>query len=1296
MLQKSILKLLFIPIVSIVLLYATQTKEAQIMKERTGSVDISHGSAISDIPYGFGIESLSPSMIKIISSLDMSTHAGKRLFAGYGVYDKERNQCKYLDSGITKQEFERKFHYISTFNGHSYAISREAMSYTSCKALAATYNADIFNPASAAENSAVIGSDKDMFGEDGWLGVYRKNCDESYLNVKNENQLYTNFYDKIDNCSPDKLYVSKKENSSAWFKSNSNEMHKCIIEINSLDVTRPVEVCAPWWRIERTYKVTPSDEISINGVSLDPYSINQATLPMRMTTCLKYDTNATQSQIGNRDVICKTYYDMTMGAQCQRDIFQPSCFVDTCQGYVYNVCSKNAIQPTHVDGMKDYEWGYISVGGNKVKAKIKQNIRSWAYSCPPSGSSLKKCQILGDVIVFPHQCNPAICTEYKKCIGTKKNVKECYSKYPCEEVYGDSTQPVLENGNLVGFRDKCGEEMIVNRNIDKISNYTEKCAKYKTITDVITKKQKCTNTAKEVVYEVNTTITQEDAYANRKDCIRINNIESAQPRLNLVFNYKNEGFFNLALTKSFSDGTQKDNINKAPNTLANDLQYLSLKEKSNKGSQAPTQDKTLNCKNSGDSKWDDKRISSYVQNPDSNETVVLSGLSAIIEMKRRPKTSPCLSSEVFDGTRCYLDSNKDGGADINNTFCPIGKRYTLENSAPKRCIAPKLLEFKRVAVVDTIKHAAAIRPIIDFDAVDVGGMIDLDRIDIGYAKLLTDSSVSVTKQDIITGKYILVGGNKTILGDEILYQSRLLTNNADFSNSQIELNSGNFAVKGAKCKEFAACHGFEMQTIYVHDNEAKQCKVTSNNEVDDINPIVDNNAISEEYPEFKTKEDSFATSIDGHSDIFSIQEYADGKFGYASNYHFLLPKNNQVSIDGKELFPILRQHPIDLPLLYDFYVSQRTQNTKNKAPLVQTGSYEGSVISPKDNINTAILAAAGGLGIGVAAALVMNFSFMYAPIGMVIGIIIALFAPNEKWGDMATDWRIYKVLSERYVENIYGYDLRMIDSYNRIEVYSYEKLKTPTAKKKDWETMFENHRKYKKTSLYWQGYEKNLVDNILLRSLDKTRINYPGKCKWYKPRCRKVNKKAEGPNILKITKQVNNVYLGSTNNVSIFVPYLGDYVVGAYSKSGAKLGEVVVESDDFMESTGNMMAYANIAFALSPSFNLAPGMKDGNTTNACRYDHMTEWGGGVSGVYFENQTPQNNICSKSNDKYVQGNYADYLLVRPVKSNNNFKVKMIKPMPYANRFSLVTFGKLETRKYKCYEMGPPCDPENIKK
>lgn len=1292
MLQKIILRIISVLIIPFVLLFAAPTDEAQILQERTGVVDISHGSAISDIPYGFSIDSLSPGMIKIISSLDMSANAGKRLFAGYGVYDKERNQCKYLDSGITLQQFEQKFHYITTFNGHSYAISREAISYSSCKALAATYNADVFNPASLTENSAIIGSGKDMFEEDGWIGVYRKNCDEPYLNVRNENQSFTNFYDKIDNCSPDKLYVSKKENSSLWYKSNPNELHKCIVEINSLDVTRPVEVCAPWWRIERTYKVTPSDELFINGVSLEPYAINQATLPMRMTTCLKYDTNITQSQAGNRDVICKTYYDMTMGVQCQKDIFQPSCFVDTCQGYIYNVCSKNAIQPTQVDGMKDYEWGYISVGGNKVRAKIKQNIRSWAYSCPPSGVGLKKCQILGDVTVFPHQCNPAVCTEYKKCLGSKKSVKECYSQYPCEEVYGDSTQPVLENGNLVGFRDKCGEDMIVNKNIDKISNYTEKCAKYKTITDVITEEKKCTNTAKEVIYEVNTTITQEDAYANREDCVRINNIESAQPRFNLVFNYINEGFFNLALIKSYNDGTQENNISKADSVLAANLQYLALKETKAQGSQIPTEDETLQCNNNADPLWDDKRLSVFAQNPEANATVILSGLSAIIQVNNAPK-SDCLPNEVFDGTRCYLDYDKNGAADTNNTYCPIGKRYTLESDSPKRCIAPILLTFKRVAVVDTLAHANTIRPILDFDEVDVGGKINLDNIDFSYAKSLYNPSLSITKLDILAGKYILIGGNKTILGDEILYQSRILANTADLNNSQLEMDSGNFAVTGTKCKEFAACHGFKMLTTYVHENEEKQCRVTSNDDVDDTGSIIDEDDTSEEYPFYKTKEDSLATSIDGHTDIFSIQEYADGKFGYASNYHFLLPKNNKVSIDGKELFPILKQHPIDLPLFYDYYVSQRTQNTKNKAPLIQVGSYESAVVSPQDNLDTAILIAFGGLGLS---AVTLMLSSMVGGVGVVIGIIIALFSPNEKWGDMKTDWIIHKELSERYVENVYGYDLRKIDVYNKTEKYAYERLETPTAKKKDWEKMFETHRKFKKISLYWQGYEKDLVDNVLLRPLDKTRINYPGKCKWYKPSCRKVNKKAEGLNILKITKQVNNIYLGSTNTVSVFVPYLGDYVVAAYSKSGAKLGEVVVEADDFMEATGNMMSYANIAFTLSSGFNLAPGMKDGNTTDACRYDHMAEWGGGVSGVYFENKTPQDQVCAKSNDKYVQENYADYLLVRPVKSNNNFKVKMIKPMPYANRFSLVTFGKLETRKYKCYEMGPACEPESMSK
>jgi hypothetical protein len=217
------------------------------------------------------------------------------------------------------------------------------------------------------------------------------------------------------------------------------------------------------------------------------------------------------------------------------------------------------------------------------------------------------------------------------------------------------------------------------------------------------------------------------------------------------------------------------------------------------------------------------------------------------------------------------------------------------------------------------------------------------------------------------------------------------------------------------------------------------------------------------------------------------------------------------------------------------------------------------------------------------------------------------------------------------------------------------------------------------------------VDSVLLRPCEaNVCAGYPGKGKWYKFKWHKRLTKIDSDNIF-INKPINSLYLGATNTVSIFVPYLGDYLVTAYSSTGNILGQKLIKTDDFIPGTATRMSYANINFATSSQFGIAEGVPDGNLTGACRYDMATEWGGGVSGVYYEHHTPQGNVCAKSNDEYVQTNYADYITIRPIKSNEEFKIKMIRPMPYANRFNLVTYGKLEKRKYICYIKDDQCEP-----
>lgn len=1481
MCKKTILTL------ALVLSFSVFSQAEQIVKDRNASVEIMDGSKVSDIPYGYYTDALSPQMIKIIGSLNMSAESNKRLFAGYGVYDKQEKNCKYLDTGIEQHDFDLKFEKLKTFNGHSYAISRDALTLSQCKALTATYSGYIFSPSNYIENDSVIGDNTRLYGEEAWLGFYRNNCASDYLNGLDETQTYKNFYETIDDCDVSQLFTYKKAGSSLWWKDNPNSIRKCIIEIDSEDVTRPVQVCAPWWRVERTYKLPPQDEILINGVSLDLYSINQATLPMRMTTCLEYPPETNSTSAPDRSVVCKTYYDITMSPECRIDIIQPQCFVDTCEGYIKNVCSRNDVQPTADGNVKDYQWGYITENGNKQRVKVKEKIRSYAYTCPPSGISLEKCTLSGDVVVFPYQCDEAVCTEYKKCIGSKTMTRqECHDLHPCEEVYGDSSQPVVEGGKLVGFRAKCGETSIINRNIDKLSKQTDKCVKYKTIVDVVTEDKKCTNEATAVDYEVNTTITEPDIYFSREDCVRHNDVVNARPKINLTFDYTNNGFFDLALVKSYHDGTDEMEFTDANGTMANDLQYMLLKEVSLESdvtvqSGGSTSSK---CTEKFDTTWKQKRIVTGYAKDDAGLLAGAPTASGLIGILNTPDMLPlnCAANEVDIGGLCYLDNNNDGIADITNTCpvdyafnetsttgtCKISKQcaddqvllsgkcyydgnyndlrdsrantcpsggYTFEQyftqgycstsvpvcvvpgnvpvGSPARCYTDNnndgnmdiyaktytcpsgytktgfsfttcskatysacptgqtFLNGKcyydgnndstrdlRTNTCPTATPSYAYEVATRYgycsvptscasNEVEIGGECYLDTNFNGIADLVSGTCpvdytyietssrgtcsvpyhpgetyqmlafskdpayaaelannmgftndvaeqvdfsnvdlafIGVTQAEIDSGAVIVLGGER-ILGDSYLDRFRIIDSGTGFENTYIIADSGEREITGEECQNFADCMDFTVVSTYNDPRELGFCMVSSDDSLEDATVALVPNEI--DYPEYSTYKDVLATEIDGMTDIYSVQEFADGKFGYISNYHYLLPKNSEVLLDGKEIFPIMPQYAVSLPLDYQYRVSQKTQRVKNDSPDIQEGSYEGTQISVEDSFDTAV---AAGVGIGLAVTLLSTLAWG-GPAGIVVAVIILLFASSVKYGDVDTKWSIHHGIPERYVPNVYGYDLRIKDDVLGRMVFSREHFKSPTAEAPDFQKMLLDHEASKRSSLYWQGYDKSLVDSLLMRPCETSVCGgYPGKGKWYDFSWIKRKVTIDGEETPLIHKQVNNVYLGATNTVSIFVPYMGDYVLTAYSKTDNILSQVVISADDFLPATARRMAYAKVNFATSSSFMLAPGIQEGLVNDACRYDDSTEWGGGVSGVYYEKGTPQDNICAKSNDQFVQENYAHYITVKPVKANKEFIVKMIKPMPYANRFSLVTYGKLENRKYTCYEKGPPCE------
>ena len=440
-----------------------------------------------------------------------------------------------------------------------------------------------------------------------------------------------------------------------------------------------------------------------------------------------------------------------------------------------------------------------------------------------------------------------------------------------------------------------------------------------------------------------------------------------------------------------------------------------------------------------------------------------------------------------------------------------------------------------------------------------------------------------------------------------------------------------------------------------------------------------------------TSRGSLQTNIDGNQDIFFIEGVVDGKFGYYSNYTTWPYVNNVVRYQNKQLFPIKPITQINDSLIYEGIFHQISILTKK--PNILAGAVGGAAVGAV----TVGLTALGATGIGIV-------------VVVVFVVVAAIFGPKKKYNEQYNYWIIYKMVPiKRYVNNIYGYDYRIMDKtpsgkrkifstpqgnsykliYARFGNESHTKSFTGTLQPGNFRVMINNWFKQKKQLFMCYGWPTSSVPQIPVET--GVVVGYPS-CKWYVWNCDKQNSGNYSDTRNPLIKVMTNYYKGAVNTVSIVVPYVGDYEVKAYDKYNNLLGDVIVYGSQFISAAKNKASYAQAMFGLN--MNLAAGIKEGDTTNACRYDLMTEWGGGVSGIYYEdNYTGLYHGCNKSNDTYVQDHSAVKLTIQSLGENKAFVMNLDKPLPWANRIFVVTLGKKEVRKYRCYGKFGKCKSSN---
>jgi hypothetical protein len=177
---------------------------------------------------------------------------------------------------------------------------------------------------------------------------------------------------------------------------------------------------------------------------------------------------------------------------------------------------------------------------------------------------------------------------------------------------------------------------------------------------------------------------------------------------------------------------------------------------------------------------------------------------------------------------------------------------------------------------------------------------------------------------------------------------------------------------------------------------------------------------------------------------------------------------------------------------------------------------------------------------------------------------------------------------------------------------------------------------------------------------------------------------------------MTTVYIGAVNTLVILVPYAGDYKLEAFNKydtnETSPIATTTIHEQTFANVTTPLsLKYAQVNFGLN--MQIAPG---NDPAHACKNDKAVEWGGGVSGVFFENQvTPDSKDCEKSNDAHVKDESMTKIKVTPGNLNRGFVYNLTKPMPFPNRVWIASINDKEVRKYRCYKDWPECTDKSFK-
>ncbi|MEV9527056.1 hypothetical protein AB0W38_00495 [Aliarcobacter butzleri] len=1236
--------------------------------DRTTEVisDMRSSSVPSDLPVAGVSDFFDKENIHLIKNFDLSAYADKKVFVGYGVYDHSEDNCKFVEQpGVTKAQIDSTFSFKHKFNQNTYAVSMDRMTYSECKALGDQFGGYPVVVDSAAEAMFVASnfsgaqiSSSDI--EKVWLGAERGDCSETYYtNEFGDKQFYENWQSDLDKISCDSTKLNLKiDQYGKFLKTNQYVPAYCVLEFEGEDIYKPLKICASWWKVQREY---PNEAPGLYDTQMLK-RINQADIPVQMAVCTQYesDTAAAQEEQGTRIAHCTEYYSATVSPECVRDMHQPICKVNECGGYINNAC--RLVNEATVG--KGYVKGEVMKNGVMTETKVKDNIVTKEYECPPSPPSNDKCVEQSAVIIYPKECPNSQCDALKECIlaaaSDKTAIDTCYTNYQCIKIYGGrDIPPAIDpvTGDVTHLYGKCPDSPVSDGSILEFPvNIQEKinrtCAEYEVIETRENVTQNCVLERPYEDHEVNMSITEIDEYEDNPSCIRTDTVDESLTMQDITMTLNSKGWFKHKMTRVNLDDTV-DTVLVGGDDLYTLGSAMPEQFPENNG-QVQTQEITQNvtaevdfnvdCSEfdptAGGASWFNKNIAVF-QNLDGAGDPTIS--------------DPAFDTESLTGAK--------GTVMIPDSF--INTEEECANYASNNGFDSYLSSYTYSKNIVTGVDSCTL------NLNKVGADFQLDSIfRISEDSLKYDFSGTMSGLDCMKKAYCLDG----------YYNEGSFGSNEAIGDCQVTTGEGSPT-------------SYQDTLIAIAMNAAG---ITI--------PPPATGATKEECTPVESYENA-SSRIDGVQNIFVFEDYLRGGWGYYSNFNSWDAQTNRVYVSTAEFTDkVVPMQPMSVITDYMQYHSiLKHESHKAKEPDVATSFIGG---------------AAAGL-----AAWIMGLSATGIGIVVVVVIIILLFllTKSKDMDRQHTEYHIYKDIPvDLYHEGPYesrfrhaaaavpGEQSSHYDPANFVRM-TYQHVKTDTGRYEPGEFMEKLKQLYthKESTLVCQGFEQSEVSR--LTHPDELSINYGyPSCKWYQPWCTKMdtnlneivtnnNLFAENvtspqvpvlyPGIAisksKMQKQVGTVYLGAVNTMVILVPYIGDYKIEAYNKYDTLLSTRTIHENSFAGVTDPMgLKFAQVNFGLN--MNIAPGLIPGGNIDACIKDRAVEWGGGVSGVFHESQrTDLSNYCQKSNDLYVKDQAMTKLFVQPLNMDRGFTYELTAPMPFPNRVWIATLDNREVRNYRCF-------------